>query len=153
LIAAGAIFMAQEVTGSTDPIMQRLEEQIAWYDQKSIFNKKAYKRIKVVEIIAAALIPLIASLKIPYSTAVITGSLGVLITILEGLIHLNQYPQNWTAYRSTCEALRHEKFVYIAKAPPYSSDGERYALLAERIESLVSQEHAKWATVQSQENK
>ncbi len=145
--------MTQEVVSSTDPIMQRLEEQIAWYDRKSIFNKKAYKRIKVVEIIAAALIPLIASLKIPYSTAVITGSLGVLITILEGLIHLNQYPQNWTSYRSTCEALKHEKFVYIAKAAPYASDADRYPLLAERIESLVSQEHAKWASVQSQENK
>ena len=144
--------MTQEVIGSTDPITERLEQQIAWYDRKSIYNQKAYKRIKVIEILAAALIPLIAALSIPYA-AIITGSLGVLITVLEGLIHLNQYQQNWTSYRSTCEALKHEKYVYLAKAAPYASVQDCYALLAERIESLVSQEHAKWASVQSQENK
>jgi hypothetical protein len=144
--------MTQEVIGSTDPIMQRLEEQIAWYDQKSLQNQRVYKRIKVIEILAAAFIPLIAALSIPY-TAIITGSLGVLITVLEGLIHLNQYQQNWTSYRSTCEALKHEKYVYIAKAAPYAGITDCYALLAERIESLVSQEHAKWASAQSQENK
>ena len=144
--------MTQEVIGSTDPITERLEQQIAWYDRKSLYNQKVYKRIKVIEILAAAFIPLIAALSIPY-TAMITGSLGVLITVLEGLIHLNQYQQNWTSYRSTCEALKHEKYVYLAKAAPYAGVPDCYALLAERIESLVSQEHAKWASVQSQENK
>jgi hypothetical protein len=144
--------MTQEVVASTDPIMQRLEEQIAWYDKKSIQNQRVYKRIKIIEILAAAFIPLIAALSIPH-TAIITGCLGVLITVLEGLIHLNQYQQNWTSYRSTCEALKHEKYVYIAKASPYAGVADCYALLAERIESLVSQEHAKWASAQSQENK
>jgi Protein of unknown function (DUF4231) len=144
--------MAQEVIGSTDPITERLEEQIAWYDRKSIYNQKVYKLIKVIEILAAALIPFIAALSIKHAT-IVTGSLGVLITVLEGLLHLNQYQQNWTSYRSTCEALKHEKYVYLAKAAPYAGVPDAYPLLAERIESLVSQEHAKWASAQSQENK
>ena len=144
--------MTQEVIGSTDPITERLEEQIAWYDRKSIYNQKVYKLIKVIEILAAALIPFIAALSIKHAT-IVTGSLGVLITVLEGLLHLNQYQQNWTSYRSTCEALKHEKYVYLAKAAPYAGVPDTYALLAERIESLVSQEHAKWASAQSQENK
>lgn len=97
--------MTQAVITSTDPIMERLEDQIAWYDRKSTFNQKAYKRIKVVEIFSAALIPLISGFSFPYHT-VVTGTLGVLITVLEGLIHLNQYQKNWIAYRSTCEDLR-----------------------------------------------
>lgn len=144
--------MSQEVVVVADPIMGRLEDQIAWYDRKSIQNQHVYKRIKVVEILAAATIPLIAALPIPHQ-AIITGSLGVLITVLEGLIHLNQYQQSWIAYRSTCEALRHEKYVYLGKASPYAGVADAYALLAERIESLVSQEHAKWAASQSQESK
>jgi hypothetical protein len=136
--------MTQEAIGSIDPITERLEQQIAWYDRKSTYNQKAYKIIKVIEILAAALIPFIAALSLKHAT-IITGSLGVLITVLEGLLHLNQYQQNWTTYRSTCEALRHEKYVYIAKAAPYAGVADAYALLAERIESLVSQEHAKWA--------
>jgi hypothetical protein len=34
----------------------------------------------------------------------VTGGLGVVITVLEGMLHLNQYQQNWINYRSTCEA-------------------------------------------------
>ena len=133
-----------------DPILERLEDQIAWYDQKSLANQRTYKRVKVTEILAAAAIPFLTGLKTPY-IPMVTGGLGVLITVLEGLLHLNQYQQNWIAYRSTCEALKHEKYTYLGKAAPYFNVPDPHALLAERIESLVSQEHAKWASVQQQE--
>ena len=135
-----------------DPIFARLEDQITWYDRKSIANQRTFKRIKVVEIISAALIPLFSGLKIPclvYATA----GLGVLITVLEGLLHLNQYQQNWITYRSTCEALKHEKYMFLAHAAPYANVADPRALLAERVESLVSQENAKWASVQQQDVK
>jgi Protein of unknown function (DUF4231) len=132
--------------------MQRLEEQIAWYDGKSLTNQRAFKRVKVIEIMAAAVIPFLATFNFPH-VAWATGGLGVLITVLEGMLHLNQYQQNWIAYRSTCESLKHEKYVYLGKASPYASAPDPHALLAERIESLVSQEHAKWASVQQQEYK
>ena len=135
-----------------DPIMNRLEDQIAWYDRRSTANQRAYKRIKVVEILAAASIPMLSALKPPHAMWV-TGGLGVLITVLEGMLHLNQYQQNWIAYRSTCESLKHEKYVYLGKASPYANAVDAHALLAERIESLVSQEHAKWASAQQQEVK
>jgi len=139
----------QPATASDDPILNRLEDQIAWYDRKSRSAQRIFKRMKIVEILAAALIPLLTALKFPHINLVI-GGLGVLITILEGILHLNQYQQTWTTYRSTCEALKHEKFVYIAKAEPYASAVNAYALLAERIESQVSQEHAQWASIQQQ---
>lgn len=154
--------MIQEAGGSIDPITERLEDQIAWYDRKSLFNQRVYKRIKVVEILAAAMIPFLGALPLPAlhvaigavpasPATIIAGSLGVLITVLEGLIHLNQYQQNWIAYRSTCESLKHEKYVYLGHAAPYAGVADPHALLAERIESLVSQEHSKWASTQSQE--
>jgi hypothetical protein len=135
-----------------DPIMERLEDQIGWYDRKSMTNQRYFRRIKMVEIVAAAMIPLMSAFSFPRIMWV-TGGLGVLITVLEGMLHLNQYQQNWIAYRSTCESLKHEKYVYLGRAAPYASAADPHALLAERIESLVSQEHAKWASVQQQEPK
>ena len=132
--------------------MERLEDQIGWYDRKSMTNQRYFKRIKMVEIAAAAVIPFLSASGIPRLMWV-TGGLGVVITVLEGMLHLNQYQQNWIAYRSTCESLKHEKYVYLGKAAPYASAADPHALLAERIESLVSQEHAKWASVQQQEPK
>ena len=107
-------------------------------------------RFRLTEILAAAIIPFLAGLGLS-SIRFVTAGLGVLITVLEGLLHLNRYQQNWINYRSTCEALKHEKYTYLGKAASYANVPDPHALLAERIESLVSQEHAKWASVQQQE--
>jgi len=154
------VLATQEVPSQSDPIWHRLEDQIDWYDRKSSQNQRTYKVIKVVEIIAAATIPFLSALNISQGTSWfamhlswIIGGLGVLITILEGLLQLNQYHNNWTSYRSTCEGLKHEKYTYLAKAAPYANLVDPRALLAERVESLVSQEHAKWASVQQRETK
>jgi hypothetical protein len=136
----------------TDPIFERLESQIDWYDRKSRAARRTFKRIKVIEILAAAAIPFLAALSFRYDKLV-TAGLGVLITVLEGLPHLNQYQQNWTTYRSTCEALKHEKYVYLANAGPYATAAAPHAMLAERIESTVSQEHAQWSSIQQQAGK
>lgn len=135
--------------GGNDPIMARLDDQIDWYDRKSLVNQRWFRRIKLVEIVAAALIPLLGAFNLP-SVRWATGGLGVLITVLEGMLHLNQYQQNWVAYRSTCEALKHEKYTYLGKASPYANAGDPHVLLTERVESLVSQEHAKWASAQQE---
>ncbi|HEY0786123.1 MAG TPA: DUF4231 domain-containing protein [Acidobacteriaceae bacterium] len=135
-----------------DLIYARLLDQIDWYDRKSRSAQRTFKRIKVTEILAAALIPFLTGVHFPYQ-ALLIGALGVLITILEGILHLNQYSQNWSAYRSTCETLKHEKFVFLARAGPYSGTADPRAQLAERIESLVSQEHAQWVSVQQQQAK
>lgn len=41
-----------------DPTVSRLEDQITWYDQKSIRSQNNFKMLKVIELVAAALIPL-----------------------------------------------------------------------------------------------
>ena len=135
-----------------DPILVRLEDQIGWYDRKSIYNQRIFKQLKTLELLAATLIPFLAAFNFSHVLWV-TGGLGVVITLLEGVLHLNQYQQNWISYRSTCESLKHEKFLYLGKASIYATAADPHALLAERIESLVSQEHAKWASMQQHESK
>jgi hypothetical protein len=46
-----------------DPIRERLEDQIGWYDRKSLVNQRYFKRIKMVEILAAAVISQFTSLR------------------------------------------------------------------------------------------
>ncbi len=137
----------------TNPTIERLDNQIGWYDKKSLDSQWWYKRLKLAEIVAAALVPLSAGFPdIPFSHC-ITGSLGVSIIIFEGLQHVNQYQHNWTTYRSTCEALTHEKFLWLAKAGPYDDNPKADILLAERVEALISQEHAKWISSREQTTK
>ena len=135
-----------------DPILARLNDQLSWYSAKSRAARRTFKRIKVTEIIGAALIPALSGHswpRFPSLLAYIIGALGVLITILEGLLHLNQYQENWSSYRNTAESLKHEKFLFLAKAGPYATAADPRAALAERVEALISQENTQWvATLQ-----
>ena len=125
------------------PALTRLEDQIGWYDGKSQENQRWFKRLKVSQIVTAAAIPVAAAAAAP--TRILGGG-GAVIVVLEGLQQLQQYQQNWTTYRSTCERLKHEKFLFAALAGPYSRAPRPDALLAERVEGLVSQEHAAWVS-------
>jgi Protein of unknown function (DUF4231) len=129
--------------------LARLEDQIDWYSRKSSLNQRRFKLMKGVTIASAAAIPVLTTTTIPYGRYIAAG-LGVLIAIMEGLQQLNQYSSNWTSYRATSEALKHEKFLYLEKAGPYLAAQNPQAMLAERVESLISQEGSKWLTVQSQ---
>jgi hypothetical protein len=133
-----------------DPIMERLEDQIVWFDKRSVSNQRSYKRTKVFVIVAAATIPFLTALAVPpgYETKMkwIIGILGVLITAFEGVIQLYKFNENWIRYRATSEALKSEKYLYLAQAGPYAMAKNAHALLAERVEAVISQENQKWVT-------
>ncbi|HXM49309.1 MAG TPA: DUF4231 domain-containing protein [Pyrinomonadaceae bacterium] len=135
-----------------DVVIDRLEDQIKWYGQESAHAKRMFKRLKTATLAISVSIPLSAAFATlyPLYTGVITGAMGASIALLEGLQQLNQYHQNWITYRSTTEALKHEKFLFLSTAGPYAATSNPKSLLAERIESLVSQEHAKWTSSQEQ---
>jgi hypothetical protein len=128
---------------AASPAVARLEDQIGWYDRKSNHNQRWFKRLKLGQILLGAGIPVAAGVSAP---AWLVGGAGALIVVLEGVQQLQQYQQNWTAYRSTCERLKHEKYLHAAHAGPYAAPPDRDALLAERVEGLVSQEHAAWVS-------
>ena len=131
----------------TDLTHERLEDQINWYDKRSRYNQRMFKVLKLTTLIIALAIPLCAAFGAP---VIIAGVLGAMIALLEAIQQLNQYHHNWITYRSTCEALKHEKYLFYGKAGHYASAAEPKTLLTERVESLVSQEHAKWASAQEQ---
>lgn len=124
---------------------QRLESQISWYDKRSGQAQNCYKWLKIIEIGCAAFVPLFAQIN-----GIVTAILGSIIIILEVLQQINQWQHNWITYRSTCEALRHEKYSFLGRSGPYKDLDEAIAkqALVERVESLISTEHSKWISRQ-----
>jgi hypothetical protein len=53
-----------------------------------------------------------------------------------------------TSYRSTGEAVKHERYLYLAAAGPGAGATDRVGLLAERVEGLLVQENARWTSSQ-----
>lgn len=123
----------------------RLETQIKWYDTQSQDAQWWYKKVKLLEFITSGLVPLTALIN-----GWVTAALGFTAVFLEAVQQLNQWHHNWITYRSTCEALRHEKYSYLARSGSYDGldDEEARKSLAERVESLISTEHSKWISRQ-----
>jgi len=129
------------------PVWERLQDQLDWYDAKSQHHRRWYQSLKVMQIVVAAAIPVVAAAG---ASAAVAGGLGGVIVVLEGLQQLFQFQQDWIGYRGTAEALKHEKFLRLAEAGPYAGVPRPDAVLAERVEGLVSQEHAAWSEAQRQ---
>ena len=131
-------------------IAQRLDNQMDWYSRKSSFCQIRYKVLRVVEIIAAALIPFLSGMgeKVPYGQWIV-GALGVMIALATAAGFLFKYHENWIQYRVTSEQLKHEKFLFATRSGPYT-DQERFQQLVQRVEGLISKEATTWAQVAKQ---
>ena len=132
-------------------LKERLEDQINWYDKKSTKCQKYYKWHKVIEITAAALIPILAAQSSSFkAVAIIISILGSAIVVIEGLVNLGKYHENWIEYRSVSETLKQEKYMYLTQSGVYKTSKEdAFELLVERIESVISKENVNWANLHS----
>ncbi|MCM3396443.1 DUF4231 domain-containing protein [Oceanobacillus profundus] len=135
-----------------DYLNDRLEDQISWYDEKSSSSQMKYKILKMFEIILASLIPVLSIfskdvIQITWIIAIIGGS----ITIIESWLNISKYHENWIEYRSICETLRHEKYMFLTKTGVYSVE-DPFPFLVERIESIISKENVNWANLNKKSN-
>jgi len=127
-------------------IEKRLDGQTEWYDKKAQSNHHWHKGLRILEIIIAAFVPFLAG----YITGsaplikITIGFLGVLIVIITGIIGLCKLQENWIEYRTTCESLIHEKYLFETKTEPYNTQ-DPFPLLVQRVETLISKENTNWA--------
>ncbi len=123
-----------------DYIKNRLEDQIQWYSKKSSKYKKLSYTIRTVEITIAGLIPAL------FHWSLIKGLipfLSAIVAILAGLIALFKLQENWLSYRTTCESLKHEKYLYFTKVSPYDKENS-FEFLVKTVESIISKENSLW---------
>jgi len=126
-------------------MQSRVDDQIAWYDGKGGKNQLGFKLLRVIEIVAAAAIPILAAYSgVCPAIRFVVAILGGAIAVIAALMGLYQFQENWTHFRSTCEALRHEKYLYMTKTEPYDTE-DSFPLFVQRIESLISTEHSSWS--------
>jgi hypothetical protein len=127
-------------------LKERVDDQIGWYSSKSQWNQRCFKILRVIELAFASMIPFLVN-DIATDTSplkLIVGSMGVCIAVISGLVSLYKFQENWIEYRTTAETLKHEKYLFLTKSPPYGNEGHFHTFV-ERIESLISKENSVWA--------
>ncbi|PIH08369.1 DUF4231 domain-containing protein [Staphylococcus epidermidis] len=133
-----------------DYLSDRLEDQINWYDKKSISCQKKYNLNKYIQIIAGALIPAITPFSLAFNSlsfTIVISVLGIFIVISQSISNTKKFHENYIQYRTTCEVLKHEKYLFINNVEPYDNETEPIKLLVLRVESIISNENINWQTM------
>ncbi|MEH7955644.1 DUF4231 domain-containing protein, partial [Staphylococcus pseudintermedius] len=79
-------------------LRDRLEDQINWYDSKSMSCQKNYNLNKYIQIIAGALIPAITPFSLVFNTltfTIATSILGLLIVISQSISSIKKFHENY----------------------------------------------------------
>lgn len=136
-------------------IQERVDDQISWYDEKSKHCQKIYKICQTIEIILAALIPLLSGYTRDYFyIPLLIGIFGAFIAIIESITKLFKWHENWIEYRSTCELLRYQKHLFLTKSSPYNTEQETVEnIFVRNVENIISSENNKWKSINVLEEK
>jgi hypothetical protein len=78
---------------------------------------------------------------------------SVVVAILTAAMKTFKYQENWINYRTTCEALRREKFFYDGGIGEYQNTLNKEALFIERAEGMMSRENTLWISAQKSDSK
>jgi len=125
-------------------LKERLNDQIKWYSAKGRMNQHLHKRYKLLEIIAASMIPFLSGMSsfIPFSEWII-GGLDMTIAIAAAISSIYKFHENWIEYRNTSETLKQEKMLYLTHTTPYHTEN-RFNILVARAESIMNIENQNW---------
>lgn len=127
-------------------LKNRVDHRINWYDRKSCFNQNWFKRLQVIAILSASTIPFLTGYSSgeDVSIRVCIGILGLMVAAITAVLSLYKFQENWHEYRTTCESLTHEKYLYLTNTEPYDIP-EPFPLLVQRVEMLISKENSMWS--------
>lgn len=126
-------------------LKERVDDQIDWYDRRSQSNQRMYKRLRATEIVLAASIPFFAGfIKDVPQFGMVVGILGVLVAVLAGFMGMQRYQELWQEYRTTCESLRQEKYLFLARIAEYAQSEQPFSDFVTRIEGLLTKQQRRW---------
>ncbi len=134
-------------------LAERIEDQIHWYNRKSRANKRAYRTLRVVSVIVALAIPIMSSFldngNVPYLKVAIAVS-GALVALIEGLLTLYKFRDNWTSYRNAAEMLIQHKYLFITRSAPYNV-ARPFVLFVQNAENIMAGERIAWVKLNTAE--
>lgn len=122
-------------------LKNRVDNQIEWYDKKSVYNKRIYYSLSGINVISAACIPLT---NIIVGDSLLSSILGLIIIISTSFLALSKCHENWISYRTVSESLKHEKHLFITNS---DSTDQSFNIFVNNIESLISKENSNWSIV------
>ncbi len=128
-------------------LSQRLDAKIEWYDRCSKQQANRHQCLRLIELICASSIPVVASF-IPVYGSVALWMLSVasiLVVVTAGYLSLTKLVEHSLEYRSSAEALKQHKYLYLTQTPPYHQV-DAFSRLVAVSEAIMAKESTRWLT-------
>jgi hypothetical protein len=168
-------FLKNAADRATDPLeksylIDRVWDQIEWYDRKSGLYQRRYNRLKMLVILLSALIPFLvgyADSKIMILAGaggtdgitlgnfiqIAVGLIGVTVAVAEGISVFRKFRDLWLGYRSTAERLKRETWLYLTQGAEYAESASAFATFVDNMEAIMASENSQWITIVEREEK
>jgi hypothetical protein len=121
----------------------RLDQYQQWYDRKSVKTKAIYLRMRTISVVGGVLVPVVININGLYAKIAATV-ISLIVAGCVGLESVYRYRDQWKNYRSTEQALGHQRVYFQTRTGDYEglSADAAFRLLVERVESAIAAENA-----------
>lgn len=127
----------------SDPVWRELDSFFSWYSRAAGRSRVAYQSLKMVSLVLAAAVTVLAASSAP---AVLTACVGAAIVVVEGTQQVFKFHTNWLRYRVVTETLREHGLLYLAHLAPYDGDAaSAQGQLGALLRSVIEDERKQWA--------
>ena len=127
---------------ASDVIWQALASYFSWFARGATRNRIAYQTLKVLSLLLAAAVTVLAATGAP---AALTACIGAAIVVGEGVQQLFKFHTNWLRYRVVTETLREHALLFVAHLAPYDDDDTAREKLARLIRTVIEGERKQWS--------
>lgn len=124
-----------------------IKDQMKYYDEKSIAEKRRYYTLSIVALVANALVPIISTFSsIPSPYKQIVATLSAIAAICNGAAMIFNSSKNWKSYRNSFTDLETVLRSYGAYAGEFKekSEEEAFDLFYEKCEAIINRDRQAW---------
>ena len=126
----------------------RFKNQEIFYNSNSNICMIIYAFIQIIQIFLASMIPLVLGDAPVLSFFGVDGNrvaavFGVVIAIVSSINSQFQFQRTWLRFRSICERMKNEKYLYLNRVDPYK-DENSLGKFVERIEEMDAKATQDW---------
>ena len=128
-------------------LKERYQSQLDWCDEKAIRNQRLCAQLGLIGTSALTPVLLVSHFLEPvwWLAALALVSAVAILLITGTWEHGNiSGEEHWLSYRSTCESLRFEFYIYQVGTKLYRDTPDKDARFVERAEKILSCERGAW---------
>jgi hypothetical protein len=135
-------------------LIDRLVDQLAWFEGKSKRNQKLQRWYRITALAGGLLLPILVNETARSSenwVRIVSISVSLIVGMAAGLETFLHPGDKWLQYRQSAEKLRSEWWMYANLAGPvyveFTSHEAAFRRLVERVESIVSDDVAGFTAI------